>query len=128
MICSAKQKAGAYPTLLPTPPPPNNNLKDRAATVIQRTFRRYKDGYSILQSYSDNNPACLFGKRSVPLIRTVSVLKAITSFKKLRIQRKYLDNDQIDMVDVGLKTLDIQTDVSRLNARMDRMEYRAVLD
>jgi len=102
----------------------NNNLKDRAATVIQRTFRRYKDGYSILQSYSDNNPACLFGKRSVPLIRTVSVLKAITSFKKLRIQRKYLDNDQIDMVDVGLKTLDIQTDVSRLNARMDRMEYK----
>ena len=58
----------------------------------------------------------------MPLIRTVFVLKAITAFKKLRIQRKYLDNDNIDMVDVGLKTLDIQTDVARLNSRMDRME------
>lgn len=60
----------------------------------------------------------------MPLIRTVYVLKAITDFKKLRIQRKYLDNDTIDMVDVGIKTLDIQSDVSRLNKRMDKMEYK----
>ena len=66
----------------------------------------------------------LFAKRSVPLIRTVFVLKAITDFKRLRVQRRYLDNDNIDMIDVGIKTIDIQSDVSRLNRRMEGLERK----
>lgn len=133
-----------YKKSLSTNPSPDNELKNKAAIVLQRTYRRHRAGHKILQNYADedfqnqglkkrvsqkkrkadlekDNP---FAKRSVPLIRTVYVLKAITEFKQLRVQRKYLDNDNIDMIDVGIKTIDIQSDVTRLNKRMDGLEVK----
>ena len=38
---------------------------------------------------------------AVPQIQTTKVLDAITSFRKLRIQNKYMDDDMTDMVDLG---------------------------
>lgn len=123
------------------------DLRDAAATVLQRCWLRHKEGYNILQratkydasikkgratkkmDNNNNEPGRQINpqkKTYVPLIRTVRILKAIEKFRKLRVTIKYEANDYIDLQDIGIQQDTIEEKVKKIEksmeTRMDKIE------
>ena len=58
-------------------------------------------------------------KTHIPLIRNISVLEAITQFRKARIKKRYLASDTIDMIGIGIKQTSMDCKLDSINDRID---------
>ena len=64
----------------------------------------------------------LLDSAHVPIVHNASILRAITSFRKLRVQNMFAEDTMTDVVDLGINQSDFQVKFNKLSDRMECME------
>ena len=98
-----------------------NDEKDQVQTTVFGNNTSNDVSKEEIPSSTDvpeNTPQML----AIPQIQTTKVLEAITSFRKLRIQNKYMDDDMTDMVDLGIIQKHTHQQIKTLSGRIDTLE------
>lgn len=91
----------------------------------RRSDRLFKTGNDDSHSTEDVNEALPGKKRGmIPVIFDGHFLDAIKKFKKLRIERKFMVNEQHDLVDLGMNQIESNDGIQKLKKEMKTMEQK----
>lgn len=108
------------------------SLRHRAAILLQRLWRSHKKGNLVLQKpvVPENKDAeqdrrvSIGQKGFVAIIHDTDVLRAIVSFRSLRVKSMFLQDDNTDIVDVGLVQGDMQKVIGVIDDRVVDVERK----
>lgn len=86
---------------------------------MQTCWRRFKQ---VKEQAKQQTGASLEAYRQEKINRNVKCLKAMASFREIRLAKKYIESDSIDLTDVGIKQSAIESDVGYVCRRIENME------
>jgi len=116
-----------------------NSLKEKAAIVLQRTWRAHKKGKRVLakptivRSNESTNKDLEDGigqnlvnqdRAFCPVIYDAKILDAVTNFRKLRIRSMFSEDEMTDVVDMGIQQSDLHKDIKLLDIKVCNMEEK----
>lgn len=92
-------------------------LENKAVILVQRCWRRFRQLKNKEQKYLN-----IESYRQENISRNVRVLKAMANFREVRLKKKYIETDNIDITDIGIKQSAIESDVGYVSSRLDKIE------
>jgi len=113
-----------------------NSLKDKAAVVLQRTWRAHKKGKRVLAKPTMTRPTASKtdvedGTKGVGcdpseagLCLDAQILESVTRFRKLRVKTMFIEDEMTDAVDLGIQQSQMLKQFNCLEDTVESMENK----